>query len=66
LKELFIDDLDALNILAPATITRVPEYFRRIVKSLKSIEDKGLAYEAGGSIYFDLAAFKRKGNAYAR
>lgn len=61
-----MDDLDALNILVPAIITRVPEYFPHIVKFVKRIEGKGLAYKAGGSVYFDIAAFKRNGNAYTR
>lgn len=61
-----MDDLDALNILAPATITRVPEYFPHIVIFVERIEDMCLAYEAGGPAYFDITAFKRKGNTYAK
>ncbi|RYP34312.1 hypothetical protein DL767_004306 [Monosporascus sp. MG133] len=62
----FFDDMDALNVLRPDVITRVTEYVPQIVSFVKQIVDKGFAYEAEGSVYFDIAAFERAGNTYAR
>ena len=33
---------------------------------VKEIEKQGVAYAAGGSVYFSVAAFKAKGHAYAK
>ncbi|RYP05309.1 hypothetical protein DL764_003907 [Monosporascus ibericus] len=62
----FFDDMDALNVLRPDVITRVTEYVPQIVSFVKQIVDKGFAYEAEGSVYFDITAFEKAGNTYAR
>ena len=62
----FFDDMDALNVLRPDVITRVTEYVPQIVSFVKQIADKGFAYESEGSVYFDIAAFEKAGNPYAR
>lgn len=62
----FMDDMDALNVLRPDVITRVTAYVPHIVKFVQQIMDKGFAYEADGSIYFDIGAFEGAGNPYAR
>lgn len=62
----FMQDMDDLNVLRPDVITRVTEYVPQIVKFVERIVDKGFAYEADGSIYFDILAFEKAGNTYAR
>ncbi len=62
----FFDDMDALNVLRPDVVTRVTEYVPQIVGFVKQIVDKGFAYESEGSVYFDIAAFEKAGNPYAR
>ena len=62
----FFDDMDALNVLRPNVLTRVTEYVPQIVSFVKQIVDKGFAYESEGSVYFDIAAFEKAGNPYAR
>ncbi|KAI1138694.1 tRNA synthetases class I (C) catalytic domain-containing protein [Hypoxylon sp. FL0543] len=62
----FTNDMDALNVLRPDVVTRVTEYVPQIAKFVEKIVEKGFAYEAEGSVYFDIAAFEKAGNRYAR
>lgn len=66
MEDLFMEDMDALNVLRPDVITRVTEYVPQIAKFVERIVDKGFAYEAEGSVYFDITAFENAGNTYAR
>ncbi|CAM1508046.1 Fc.00g048940.m01.CDS01 [Cosmosporella sp. VM-42] len=66
MEDLFMDDMDALNVLRPDVITRVTEYVPQIADFVEKIVDKGFAYEAEGSVYFDISAFEKAGNTYAR
>ncbi|KAI1818087.1 cysteinyl-tRNA synthetase [Poronia punctata] len=62
----FTDDMDALNVLRPDVVTRVTEYVPQIASFVEKVVEKGFAYEAEGSVYFDISAFERSGNTYAR
>jgi cysteinyl-tRNA synthetase len=62
----FNADMDALNVLRPDVVTRVTEYVPQIAKFVERIVEKGFAYESDGSVYFDIAAFEKAGNTYAR
>jgi cysteinyl-tRNA synthetase len=66
MEDLFMADMDALNVLRPDHITRVTEYVPQIAKFVEKIVEKGFAYESEGSVYFDIAAFEKAGNSYAR
>lgn len=66
MEGLFMEDMDNLNVLRPDTITRVTEYVPQIVSFVEGIVSKGFAYEAEGSVYFDIGAFEKAGNTYAR
>ncbi|KAL0943536.1 cysteinyl-trna synthetase [Colletotrichum truncatum] len=66
MEKLFFDDMDALNCLRPDFITRVTEYVPQIAAFVERIVDKGFAYESDGSVYFDITAFEKAGNTYAR
>ncbi|KAG8422675.1 cysteinyl-tRNA synthetase [Metarhizium acridum] len=66
MEAVFLEDMDNLNVLRPDVITRVTEYMPQIAKFVEQIVDKGFAYEAEGSVYFDIAAFQKAGNTYAR
>ncbi|XP_062563405.1 cysteine--tRNA ligase, cytoplasmic [Armigeres subalbatus] len=60
----FHKDMDALNVLAPDVLTRVSEYVPQIVGYIQRIIDNGLAYEANGSVYFDVAGFDKRDKHY--
>ncbi|KAI1322526.1 tRNA synthetases class I (C) catalytic domain-containing protein [Xylariaceae sp. FL0255] len=62
----FTNDMDALNVLRPDVVTRVTEYVPQIASFVEKVVEKGFAYEAEGSVYFDIAAFEKAGNKYAR
>lgn len=62
----FTDDMDALNVLRPDVVTRVTEYVPQIAKFVEKVVEKGFAYEAEGSVYFDITTFEKAGNTYAR
>ncbi|KAF4974712.1 hypothetical protein FZEAL_8421 [Fusarium zealandicum] len=66
MEDLFMEDMDALNVLRPDVITRVTEYVPQIADFVDRIVQKGFAYEAEGSVYFDITAFEKAGNTYAR
>lgn len=66
MEQLFNDDMDALNVLRPDSVTRVTEYVPQIVSFIEGIISKGFAYEANASVYFDIDAFEKAGNTYAR
>lgn len=42
----------------PTAMPRVSEYMPEIVAYISTIIQKGLAYEANGSVYFDTCAFE--------
>ncbi|RKP14727.1 tRNA synthetases class I (C) catalytic domain-containing protein, partial [Piptocephalis cylindrospora] len=54
----FFQDMKALRVRPADIVTRVSEYIPEIVQFVEKIIERGYAYEADGSVYFDVAAFK--------
>lgn len=49
--------MQGLHVERPTTLTRVSEYIPEIVTFVEEIVKRGLAYSAGGSVWFDTAKF---------
>ena len=62
----FLEDMRALGVRDVDAITRVTEYVEHIVRYVQGIVANGYAYEANGSVYFDVAQFGKDGFHYAK
>jgi cysteinyl-tRNA synthetase len=63
----FKEDIRTLNCLPPTILTRVTEYIPENVAFVERLVEKGFAYTTSdGSVYFDISAFEKAGNSYAR
>ncbi|GBG27733.1 Cysteine--tRNA ligase, cytoplasmic [Hondaea fermentalgiana] len=58
----FMEDMAALGIREPDVLTRVTEYIPQIIDFIKRIVDKGIGYEAEGSVYLSLDEFRKEHN----
>ena len=58
----FLDDMKRLNVALPDMITRVSEYMDEIIEFIAKIIENGYAYEANGSVYFDVMKFNKEPN----
>jgi cysteinyl-tRNA synthetase len=66
-EERFFRDVRDLNVLDPDTLTRVTEYGEYIAEFVDKIVKNKFAYQTSdGSIYFDIQAFEKDSNHYAR
>jgi len=63
----FMDDMARLGVRPPDVLTRVTEYVPAIVRYVQTLVDKRLAYvSSSGSVYLDIAEFKRQGHDYRK
>jgi len=56
-----IDDMRALNLRRAEVYPRVSEHVPEIVAMVETLIEKGYAYEANGSVYFDVTTFEEYG-----
>mmetsp|Transcript_45612 Transcript_45612/g.108544 ORF Transcript_45612/g.108544 Transcript_45612/m.108544 type:complete len:879 (+) Transcript_45612:93-2729(+) len=63
----YFEDMDALGVMKPDVVTRVTDYMDgRIQKFIEKMEERGFAYEAGGSVYFSITDFENAGYSYRK
>jgi len=63
----FHEDMQMLGVAPPNVLTRVTEYIPEIVEFIRAIvEDRKMAYESNGSVYFDVDAFRSYGHNYCK
>lgn len=51
------DDFDTLNIRRADVHPRATEYVPQMVEIIRRLEERGLAYESEGSVYYDISEF---------
>jgi cysteinyl-tRNA synthetase len=56
-----IEDMRSLNLKRAEVYPRVSEHVPEIVDLVETLIEKGYAYEANGSVYFDVTAFEEYG-----
>lgn len=62
----YFANMELLGVQPPNKLVRVTEYVPEIVKFIEQIIENGYAYEANGSVYFDVIAFTGAGNHYCK
>ncbi|KAH0789594.1 cysteinyl-tRNA synthetase [Histomonas meleagridis] len=61
----FFKDMDSLNVRRPDSLLRVTEVIPQIIDFIKTLVEKGFAYEKAGSVYFDVQQYINSGFKYA-
>jgi len=56
-EEEFFEDMKALGLIKADYYPRVTEHISDIIKVVRRLVEKGYAYVAGGSVYFDVTKF---------
>ena len=62
----YFEDMDALNVLRPDISPRASGHIPEQIELIKALIEKGYAYEANGSVYFDIAAWPEYGKLSGR
>ncbi len=60
-EKAFFEDCETLNIEKVEYNPRATEHIKEMIELVKTLIDKGFAYEKDGSVYFDISAFKEYG-----
>jgi len=58
----FFQDEGRLNIIRPDVVCRATEHIPDMIALVRTLEEKGFTYEAGGNIYFDVSKFEHYGD----
>ncbi len=56
-EDIFFDYCKRLNITRPDVCPRATEHIPEMINMVKTLQEKGFAYEAGGNVYFDTSKF---------
>ncbi len=51
--DVFLQDVDRLNIIHPTQYTKATEYIKEQIDLIKCLQDKGFTYVTSDSVYFD-------------
>jgi len=62
----FFEDMDRLNCVRPDISPRASGHIIEQIELVKTLLEKGYAYEVGGSVYFDVAKFTEYGKLSGR
>jgi len=62
----YVQDMDALNVLRPDIVPRATGHITEQIAMIEVLLEKRMAYEANGSVYFDVAKFAGYGKLSGR
>ncbi|MFH1008367.1 MAG: cysteine--tRNA ligase [Candidatus Latescibacterota bacterium] len=62
----YFDDMDALNVMRPDISPRASGHIPEQIELVRTLIEKGHAYEANGSVYFSVASFPEYGKLSGR
>jgi len=62
----YFDDMDRLNCVRPDISPRATGHITEQIELVKTLLDKGYAYEVNGSVYFDVSKFSEYGKLSGR
>lgn len=57
----FKDDCNELRIIEPANWVRASDFVKKQISLIKTLDEKGFAYETSDGLYFDISKFPRYG-----
>jgi len=57
----YLKDMKSLKIDSPTKYARATDYIKEIISQVKRLLEKGVAYEIGDGIYYDISKFKDYG-----
>ena len=57
--QVFLNDLEMLNIDLPEHITKATEYVDKMIEFIKKLEAKGFTYTIDDGVYFDVSKFAK-------
>ena len=57
----FFDDLEKLKLMKADIYPKATEHMDEIIRMIESLEDKGIAYNTDGNVYYDVSKFKEYG-----
>lgn len=60
-EKAFFEDLKKLNIEKASKYPKATRHIKDMIKLITALLKNGLAYKAGGSVYFDISKFKQYG-----
>ncbi len=59
--ETFFKDTQSMNILRPHRVCKATDHIQEMIDLVKTLEEKGFTYQAGGNVYFDTTRFPNYG-----
>jgi cysteinyl-tRNA synthetase len=62
----YFEDMDALNVLRPDIVPRASGHITEQIAIVQALINKGMAYVANGSVYFDVGTFPAYGKLSGR
>ena len=60
-EDAFLEDMDALGVARPTLQVKATDTIPDMIKVIKSLIDKGFAYDSNGNVYFDVSEFPKYG-----